>query len=679
MRRPGFLIAGYTALGAVVAGPLLRPGLLLAVDAAPTPFARLDPAYWGLGQGTHDGTVSRLPLDAALAAVALLTSTATAQKLVLVAVIALAGMGMHRLVDSRLPVARVFAGLLYAVNPFVYERIWTGQLFIVLGYALIPWGFGAFRRILRDEGGSPWTFAALAVATGVASAHMALLLGLLCSCALVASAVAGRRSRVDRSVPSRAEPVGARPSRARPTSVTTLALGALALAALGCAWWLLPTPGVSELWSHVGRAQLAYYASVPMAHIGLIPTLAALSGYWNDTRPEISYQPAWPALALTLVALAAAGGWLRRRDPMTWAVAGAGLAGFLLALGYAWTPTRAPFVWLMAEVPPLRSFRESGKGLALVAFAYSYLGCIAVEDIVTEARRVRHARAGWAAGVGIATLMLAVPLALGARELWGAWGQLQTSSYPASWSQADHYLSRVARGSRTLVLPFHGYFSLSFAHGRVVANPAASYFQTPVLVGRSVGGPEDVSDPEQTAVQALLASQPKSADFADCLAALGVGRVLVLHQADWAAYGDIGERPGMSIERSWPGVTLYQSNRPTSLVMARTGAGHGCRDWTPVPARIDGLTSVRLLARPPAGAALRVELPNSSQWVRAGARELSFAGWGVYRRNYIVGLILFVLLFAWPTGRTGLRIVRRTHKAPSGVNSTVAFKGCELA
>lgn len=641
--RPGRLVgAGYGALGALVAGPLLAGGLLLAVDAAPVPRAQLDPSYWGLGQGTHEGTISRLPLDALLAGIGWVTSVALAQKLVLLAAIALAGWGMHRLVDAEHPAARVFAGVLYAVNPFVYERIWTGQLYIVLGYALLPWAFAAFRRLLRGETSAPWSFSALVLATGIASAHMALLLGLLCACAVLATAFAARPTS---AAEGRDEPAP-RGSRRTPLRSALIACG---LAILACAWWLLPVPGVSDLWAHVGRAQLALYASTPDPQFGLIPALAALSGYWNDASPAISYVPAWPGLALTLVALTAGGLWLRRRDPIAWAVGAAALVGFALALGYAWPPTRGPFIWLLAHVPPLRSFRESGKGLALVAFAYAYLGSVAVSDLIVQASRGRRVRAA------VAVVLLAVPLTLGVRELWGDFGQLHTSRYPAAWAQANGYLFRVAEGERTLVLPFHGYFGLSFAHGRDVANPAASYFRSPVLVSRSIGGPEDQSDPVQAQVAALLASPTNRGDFSACLAALGVGRVLLLHEADWTAYRGLGERPGIVFERSWPGVSVYRSTAPASLVMARTKAGHGCADWTPVPAVRDGQLSVRLLALAPTGAPLRVELPGATSWQRSGPRSFTYAGWSVYRRNYLIGLALLLLAFASPLWGRPLR------------------------
>ncbi|MFL5832177.1 MAG: hypothetical protein ACJ76X_19845 [Solirubrobacteraceae bacterium] len=634
MRRPRFLIAGYGALAAAVAGPLLAAGLILAVDAAPVPRAHLDPSYWGLGQGTHEGTLARLPLDALLAGLGWLTSVAFAQKLVLLAAIMLAGLGMHRLVEVRHPAARLFAGLLYAVNPFVYERIWTGQLYLLLGYALLPWAFAAFRGLIRRDSATVWRFVALGLITGIASAHMALLLALLCGFVLLAAGAGG-------SAPS----LGLRRG--------WLALG---LAAVASAWWLLPTPGVSALWSHVGHTQLSLYASVGDPHWGLIPTLAALSGYWNDATPAVSHVPGWPALTLTLFMLCAGGAWLRRRDRVVWGVLAAGLAGFVLALGYAWGPTRAPFAWLLAHVPPLRSFRESGKGLALVAFAYAYAGSVAVDDLVEHVSVRRRSR------FAVAALLLAVPLVLGARQLWGEWGQLHTSRYPSAWARANSYLDRVGQGSRTLVLPFHGYFALTFAHHRLVANPAASYFGAPTLVGRSVGGPEDQTDPEQTAVQQLLASPATRGDFTACLAALGVGRILVLHQADWQSYGDLARRPGIAVERSWPGVTLYRSDRPASLVMARTAAGHGCRDWTPVPARRAGPFRVRLLAPAPAGVAMRVEMPDAARWQPSGSGAFRYAGWSTYRRNYIVGaalLLLVVLACAWPLRRRGLTRLRQ--------------------
>src|SRR5207244_637329 len=95
-------------------------------------------------------------------------------------------------------------------------------------------------------------------------------------------------------------------------------------------WWLLPTPGLDDLWAHVGRAQLDLYRTQADPHWGPVLTVAALSGYWNDAQPHL---PAvWPALALALLALSLHGLVVRRRDPLARALAVAGALGFLLAL-----------------------------------------------------------------------------------------------------------------------------------------------------------------------------------------------------------------------------------------------------------------------------------------------------------------------------------------------------------
>jgi hypothetical protein len=367
----------------------------------------------------------------------------------------------------------------------------------------------------------------------------------------------------------------------------------------------------------------------------------------------------WPALVITLVALAAGGTALRRRDPVTWGVAAAGVLGFALALGYAWAPTRAPLAWLLDHVAPMRSMRESQKGVALVAFAYAYLGAPAVAHLAVHTVRTPRGRAA------IAATLIAVPALLGLRTLGGAWGSLKPSHYPASWSAADAVLRREAQDSRTLVLPFHGYFALSFAHHRVVANPAPAFFHAPVLAGRSVGGPEDATDPTQAAVVRLLADGAHRGDLGACLAALGIGHVLVLHEADWRRYGFLAAAPDLAVRGRWPGATLYRSRVPTSLVMARTRPVTGCRAWTPVPAQMTARTSVRLLAAPPAGAPLRVNLPGGSRWVRSGD-GMRYAGWEPYRRAYALGAIALLLsLFAWLLSNVRLGRRRPTARAPA--------------
>jgi hypothetical protein len=64
------------------------------------------------------------------------------QKLILLAIFTLAGLGMHRLVPAESLWAKYAAGVLYVINPFTYSRFMTGQYLVLAGYALMPWFVG---------------------------------------------------------------------------------------------------------------------------------------------------------------------------------------------------------------------------------------------------------------------------------------------------------------------------------------------------------------------------------------------------------------------------------------------------------------------------------------------------------------------------------------------------------
>jgi hypothetical protein len=601
----------YLALAVAVAAPLLGTGLVLAVDLSQTPHPGIPAAYWGIPEGTHVGPPARLPLDAAFAALGGIDAVWVGQKLMLLAIVFLAGFGLHRLVPVRTERARLFAGFLYAVNPFVYDRLYTGQWFLLLGYALLPHAYLAFLRALDGRRLAPFAFGALFLATGIASTHMAVLLLVLCGITLLAQL---------RKI--RQRPRGARG-----------ALAAFALAMLPSLYWLVPTPGVEDLWRNIGSGQLDLYRTVADHDWGLAPTVAGLYGYWNNVEPIKSHLSAWPLLALTLVMLAAWGGILRRRDPTTLAVAAAGAFGFLLALGDSSFLTRDTYTWALDHFSFLRSFREPQKGVALLVLAYAFLGAIAVDDLLRNPPRRR------AAAHLVSALVLALPLLYGYRMFGGLWGELHTSRFPASWEEADQRLSGEAAHSRTLFLPWHGYFAVDFAHGRVVSNPAPSFFGTPVLASRSVGegsGIADTSDPAERQVNRLLAQHP--AYFASCLAQLGVSHVLLAKVADWEQYRFLDGRRDIVPEQRWRDLVLYRLRAPGGLVMKRNSAtARGCAKVRPLA--ISKQSPVRYTIDEPGSASSQVALglPQAGDWkLRKG--EVAFEPWASYRRNYLLGL-----------------------------------------
>jgi hypothetical protein len=620
----------YVILGLAVAGPLLGPGYVLAVDLAQTPHPNIPDSYWGLLEGSPRSTLAPLPLDALFAGLGVIHGVQVGQKLLLVSAVFLAGWGMHRLVRTRSPAAAVFAGLLYAVNPFVYDRLYTGQWALVFGYALLPHAYGAFRSILEGRRRVAWGFGALFAATAVASTHMALLLLVLCVASLMTWS---------RKIRYRAEIGG-------------WAIAGLLLAVLLSLYWLVPTPGIADFWGQVSQAQLALFRTVGDRTWGLIPAVAGLYGYWNNPFPIKAYLPAWPVFTLTLLALAGWGLWLRRRDPTTVAVAAAAVFGFLLALGDASEVTRGIFGFFLEHFPFARSFREPQKGVALLAFGYAFLSAGAVDEMLKTPPRQRWVR------IALTGILLAFPLVGGYRVLGG--NDLRLSHFPASWEEANHVLKAQASESRTLFLPWHGYFPLGFAHNALVANMGASFFQTPVLASRSVGDePQlaDTSNPVERYVKGLLDQGTRLPSLSACLAPLGVSHILLAKESDWHRYRFLDRRRDVVAVRRWPNLVLYRVRAPAGLVMAAPARRGRCTDrLRPLTIRRKSRVTYEV-ATPPPPSRLVVGLPRRDQW-RLNRRELHFEPWAAYRRNYILGLaggLVFLGSFLLMRSRRGFR------------------------
>ena len=100
-RRRTIVPAFYALLALAVAGPLLAPGLVLAVDLHIVPHPHLASDYWGVGQGTHEGALDRLPLDALFVGLGRIGLVGAGEKALLLATVFLAGFGMHRATPSR--------------------------------------------------------------------------------------------------------------------------------------------------------------------------------------------------------------------------------------------------------------------------------------------------------------------------------------------------------------------------------------------------------------------------------------------------------------------------------------------------------------------------------------------------------------------------------------------------
>lgn len=544
-----FWSAGLTL---VLVGPWLLPGFLFGTDwPGPRHFSFPNTL-------TNDA-----PLLALLALAAHIVPAELVGKLLIVGTLLVAALGAYRSMpwDGFIPGA--VASLVYTVNPFVYGRLHYGQLFLLAAYAVLPWLARSVRQFLVTPSLVRGLFvAAWLVLIGGFDLHLFLAALVLCG---VMGIVCG---------------IGKARDRGYLAQLGRGSLVAAAASAAGSAYWLIPfirgsSPEATTV-AGIGASDIRVYQAVGDPHLGLIPNLLGLYGFWAENIGRFPsfklFAPVWPIVLVALLMVALVGalsvllprGDDSRRDLRPWVIGLliAGAIALVLDVGAADSRIAVLVSWLDRVFPPYRGMRDSGKWAAILALVYAQLvplGVIAVTAAVKT--RVPSGRVRNLAQALVTGLALALPLYYGNGLLFGMHGQLRPSQYPAGWYQADRLLLADPHPGRAVFLPWHQYLALSFVDNtnKVVASPAPSFFSIPVVISPNpeIPGLAAPGDPDQVAVSGLVIAA-RAGDWAPILARHNIKYVLLAREVDWRGYSYLSEERGLELVVDYGSVVVYR-------------------------------------------------------------------------------------------------------------------------
>jgi hypothetical protein len=497
----------FPALAVIVAGPLLAfSGYLMLLDYPAGPeFPKFSwfplPSSGDIGNSTPLLAIERFLRW---------VHVYLPDKVLLVAPIVLGGIGIYRFTRRHLevgPWAGLFGGTLYVINPFVLDRYLAGHVHFLLGYGLLPWALVPVARAIDDQSVrrvvplALWLFV-----LGIVDLHIMGIYGLLVLVAIAFAKTASVRR------------IG-------------MAAGTVGLALLLSAFWVLPaiftTPGQG-----IGAADLEVYATRPRGY-SVLPTLLSMYGFWRDEfvgpaqRIPALYLLLVPILGVVTLGLATlvAPGWLRR---FAGALGVSALLALVLAAGISFPPTAGTFRWLFDHVPLLGVYREPQKLLAGVVLAYGMFAAIGLGNVVVRWKSSRVPPALIGAVLLASALTYTYPL------LWGFGGQVHLSRYPDSWIQAKQFIEERGPGN-VLVFPWHQYAVWTFSDGRIVANPAASFFRRSVLIDKEAGFssvPLQSPDPFLLYVRQIVQNASRVDWLGHLIGPLDVRYVILLHEVD---------------------------------------------------------------------------------------------------------------------------------------------------
>jgi hypothetical protein len=163
----------------------------------------------------------------------------------------------------------------------------------------------------------------------------------------------------------------------------------------------------------------------------------------------------------------------------------------------------------------------------------------------------------------VAVPALAVVLAYGYTQFGGLWGQVRLSTYPSDWYAAERVMGGSDNRGRVLIFPWHLYAVWSFSDGRIVANPAPSFFSGDVVVNPEAGFaqvPTQFSDPVVRSVAEILDGKDQTRLGAR-LASVGIHYVALLREVDYWNYRFFRREPVLRAIYKGPALILLENRR----------------------------------------------------------------------------------------------------------------------
>ena len=518
------LLCGVIA-SIAICGPLIGRGWLLMLDWISGPHPNVPRGLYGLDGGLNASPVLHLGRSA----LGMIAGQETASWLWLALLFPIFFVAMAMLIPGS-PVAKLAGGALYALNPMVVDRVWTGHFGFLAGYAILPLLLRSL-MINRNEHGlkrlRPVLWISLA---GGLSPHFFWI------CAVLVATVTFIPRVSRRSI---------------------LWCGFLGIGVIATSMYLLSSTGTQATGFEVGNADISAYASRATTPLGTFGSVLMLSGFWRPDAlmPDVPFAllAICAAVAAPLMAIGAVALYKTNRAYL-YTLGAVGVVAYLLALGTR-GPTGWLFSWMFDNVPGFAIMREPQKFVGLLALSYACLFAAGVAYVVERVRNV-------ASKSFVIVISGSLPLLLASNMFLAFGGHIKASEFPESWKVAQQEMGH--GDGALLFLPWHLYSQQSFTQGRVVAQPAETYFERPVIQGDNVELPNIPTaslSPRSAYIEGLLSKGRTINSFGQLVAPLGVEYIALNKNADFGNYSWLIRQPDLTAVFDKPDFTLLRNNK----------------------------------------------------------------------------------------------------------------------
>jgi hypothetical protein len=202
-----------------------------------------------------------------------------------------------------------------------------------------------------------------------------------------------------------------------------------------------------------------------------------------------------------------------------------------------------------------KGLRETQKWVSVTTMIYLIFLSVGVRELFTTKIVQRNAFI-MKCLVG-AVIVMEAPLLL-----FGFGGQVKPVQYPSDWYTVNNYIVQDSGCSGSILFfPWHEYMSFSWI-GAIIANPAPSFFQCPVISGTDMEWGGNIigasEDPEGQAVEQWLAAGGAT----DLLHAYNIHYVVLAKELDWQSYIGMGTNPELQPVMETATLVVYKVKEP---------------------------------------------------------------------------------------------------------------------
>jgi len=489
---------------------LLLPGYVLTLDMVWSEQAKNDllKAFYGFYDFSN-GMILIVPTAQLLYSIVvyalnLLLPMWIIQKILLFLVFFVSGISAYKLCPTESKLGRLFAGLIYMINPYIYIRFLAGHFLLLLSYAILPFAVKSMMDLFKEQSRKNIIKTGLFLTLTVFNFQFTLIaLGIFFIFFLI-NIIKNRKDALK--------------------MIKTSILVFLIFLLLNFNWISFSLTYRLKSAEAVSIEDVQFFSTKQAIDFNVFFNVAAMYGFWREgyILPK-SMVPYWYLFFVFIFFLTVHGFLIKMRDRYVQALVVIAIISLILATGITHQVFSKLFLYLYENITLFRAFREPQKFVALIVLAYSFIGGLGVADFhkqFIEERRERKIIFGI-----LILLTLITPFIYTFTIFNGFYGQLNSKFYPKVYQDVNNYLNQDKTEFNVLYLPWHGYMDYTWSLSQRIATPAVAIFSKPVIQGFDPASHPNY--PTYNYITFLLSKSYRTKNFGELVSLINVKYIII--------------------------------------------------------------------------------------------------------------------------------------------------------